>query len=63
MRSPDGNSFISRSVDVHYTCRRLGTEPAVVLYACVGVAWEDEVTARLKDADLDGEHLKELSHG
>jgi hypothetical protein len=50
--SEERNSFISRSVNMTYTCQPLPTD-AVSLYACVAVAAEDQVTAELRSVDTE----------
>ena len=52
--SEERNSFISRSVNMMYTCQPLTTD-AVSLYACVAVVDEDQVTAELRSVDTESE--------
>ena len=55
VRGEDSNDFISRRVEVTYTCRRQSTSTIVEFYACVALAKEDEETAQLKDVDVRSE--------
>ena len=51
----DANAFIDRSVNVTYTCRSHDIHAIVNLFECVAVTKEGEVTAQLKDADIQSE--------